>query len=329
MISARRVSSFVALTLALMLAVGIVPVFAEPTPATVLYHVTMCGTDLIGMDATQAVAAISTACTSETLKPLDTVAAGSHNVLDVSTAVDVDPQAMAQTALLATQDTTLEPTVDATAVAAFVARIAKAVDRKQVDAQRSVKKKRLKVSAPSNGRSVDKKAAIAAITAAINAEIAAAGAVQPAVVIPVKTLVAKGPLTLGKTIIIVLGERKLYLYKNSKLEKTFRCAVGQKRYPTPLGTWKITKKVKNPSWYNNGAAWARKMAAYIPPGRNNPLGTRALYLNADGIRIHGIPASENSSIGHAASHGCIRLKNSDALKIFPLVPVGTRVYIVK
>jgi lipoprotein-anchoring transpeptidase ErfK/SrfK len=160
-------------------------------------------------------------------------------------------------------------------------------------------------------------------------EIAADGAAQPTVVIPVKTLVAKGPLSLGKTIVIVLSERKLYLYKNSKLEKTFRCAVGQKRYPTPLGTWKIVRKVKNPSWYNNGAAWARKMAAYIPPGRNNPLGTRALYLNADGIRIHGIPAYENSSIGHAASHGCIRLKNSDALKIFPLVPVGTRVYIVK
>jgi L,D-transpeptidase ErfK/SrfK len=71
------------------------------------------------------------------------------------------------------------------------------------------------------------------------------------------------------------------------------------------------------------------MPAVIRSGRNNPLGTRALYLNAPGIRIHGVPPGENSSIGRAASHGCIRLNNANAIILFPLVSVGTPVYIVK
>jgi len=331
MISARRFSSLIALTLALALAAGVVPAIAEPAPPTVLYHVTVSGADLYGTALADVPAAVAAACTTPALAPLAARAVGTTFTLEVTRAVTCDVAGAAAAVLAATEDTVVAPvwSADTTAVSAFVAKIAKAVDKAAVNAQRSVKKRRLKVSAPIDGRSVDRPAAITLVTAAIAAEIAADGAEQPAVAIPVKTIVAKGPLTLGKTIVVVLKERRVYLYKNSKLEKSYRCAVGMRRYPTPLGTWKIVKKVKNPSWHNNGSAWAAKMPNFIGPGRNNPLGTRALYLNASGIRIHGIPASENSSIGHAASHGCIRLKNSDAVNIFPRVPVGTPVYIVK
>jgi L,D-transpeptidase ErfK/SrfK len=64
----------------------------------------------------------------------------------------------------------------------------------------------------------------------------------------------------------------------------------------------------------------------IPPGPGNPLGTRALYLNADGIRIHGTPS--DSSIGSYASHGCIRMHISESEALYPLVPVGTPVFII-
>jgi lipoprotein-anchoring transpeptidase ErfK/SrfK len=328
MIKARRLTAVVAIALSCALMFGAFPAMAEPAPSTVAYHVFFCGTDLFGMDATQAHDAVAAACTSDTLKPLATRAAGVTYTLDVATAVVADADAMAAAALAATQDATLTPSVNTTAVTSFVAGVAKSAYKKPINAQRTVKKKRLKVTAPIDGRALDTTASITLVTDAITVELAAGGAAQPAVALPLKVLQAKGPLTLGKTIVVVLSERRLYLYKNSKLEKTFRCAVGQRRYPTPKGTWKIIKKVKNPSWHNNGSAWARKMPSFIGPGRNNPLGTRALYLNASGIRIHGIPASENSSIGHAASHGCIRLKNSNAVKLYPLVPVGTRVYIV-
>jgi hypothetical protein len=64
----------------------------------------------------------------------------------------------------------------------------------------------------------------------------------------------------------------------------------------------------------------------IDPGPNNPLGTRALYLNSPGIRIHG--TSNSASIGTYASHGCIRMLISDSEELYPLVPVGTRVIIM-
>jgi lipoprotein-anchoring transpeptidase ErfK/SrfK len=103
------------------------------------------------------------------------------------------------------------------------------------------------------------------------------------------------------------------------------------RYPTPTGTFVIARKVKNPSWTNPGGAWGRGMPRYIKPGPRNPLGTRALYLyrsgHDTGIRFHG--TSNTGSIGHAASHGCMRMKRKDVEKFFTQVPVGTTVFVVK
>ena len=54
------------------------------------------------------------------------------------------------------------------------------------------------------------------------------------------------------------------------------------------------------------------------------LGTRRLELG-DGYGIHG--TNEPASIGHAASHGCVRLRNEDVEKLYDMVAVGTPVYI--
>jgi lipoprotein-anchoring transpeptidase ErfK/SrfK len=69
------------------------------------------------------------------------------------------------------------------------------------------------------------------------------------------------------------------------------------------------------------------MPSHIGPGFYNPLGLRALYLSAPGIRIHG--TAQTWSMGHRASHGCIRLTNHNILDLYPRVKVGTPVYIVK
>jgi lipoprotein-anchoring transpeptidase ErfK/SrfK len=63
----------------------------------------------------------------------------------------------------------------------------------------------------------------------------------------------------------------------------------------------------------------------IAPGPGNPLGTRAIYLNAPGIRIHGTYST--SSIGTYASHGCIRMYIEDSEELFELVDMGARVII--
>jgi lipoprotein-anchoring transpeptidase ErfK/SrfK len=133
---------------------------------------------------------------------------------------------------------------------------------------------------------------------------------------------------LGKTIIIRVSQNMLYLYNGLKLEKSYPVATGQLGiYPTPLGHWAIINKRLNPTWVNPAKnTWGAGEPDFIPPGPDNPLGTRALDLDAPGIRIHGTPS--DSSIGTYASHGCIRMHIPDSEDLFGRVEVGTPVIIV-
>jgi len=133
--------------------------------------------------------------------------------------------------------------------------------------------------------------------------------------------------TLGYTIVIKLSENTLYLYRGLKVEKTYPVATAAPGYTTPVGTWSIVNKVENPTWYNPAPdGWGAGEPLVIPPGPGNPLGTRAMYLDAPGIRIHGTYSS--SSIGTYASHGCVRMYISDAEELYSIVPVGTKVIIL-
>jgi lipoprotein-anchoring transpeptidase ErfK/SrfK len=126
---------------------------------------------------------------------------------------------------------------------------------------------------------------------------------------------------------IDLSERKLYLYSgDGALVKTYGVAVGMPKYPTPTGGFRIITKQRNPTWNPPDSAWAAGMGP-VPPGPGNPLGTRWMGLNSPGIGIHGTPTP--SSIGTAASHGCIRMRIPDAEDLFDRVFVGTPVEIVK
>jgi lipoprotein-anchoring transpeptidase ErfK/SrfK len=132
---------------------------------------------------------------------------------------------------------------------------------------------------------------------------------------------------LGTTIIVRLSQNKLSLYDGVKLIKTYSVATAAPGYTTPLGHWSIVLKRMDPTWVNPAQdTWGADEPAVIPPGPGNPLGTRALNLDAPGIRIHGTYA--DSSIGTYASHGCIRMHIWDSEELFDLVEVGTPVIIV-
>lgn len=122
-------------------------------------------------------------------------------------------------------------------------------------------------------------------------------------------------------IMIDLGKRELKLLEGQKIVKSYKISIGMEGFNTPRGTFKVIKKRKNPTWYNPKAEWSKDMPETIGPGPGNPLGTRALYLNAPNIRIHG--TYKSGSIGTAASHGCIRMLIKDSEELYDLVPVGT------
>ena len=108
----------------------------------------------------------------------------------------------------------------------------------------------------------------------------------------------------GPVIVIRRGSNRLFLYNGMRYRRFFGVATGQSEYPTPLGRFEIVVKWRNPWWYPPNSPWAQGQEP-VPPGPDNPLGTRWMGLSAPGVGIHGTPS--DGSIGYSASHGCIRM----------------------
>jgi lipoprotein-anchoring transpeptidase ErfK/SrfK len=127
-------------------------------------------------------------------------------------------------------------------------------------------------------------------------------------------------------LIVNRGAFTLTLYKDLKLAKTYRIAVGQVGLETPAGLYHIQNKAVDPAWSVPNADWAGDLAGTVVPGGTpqNPLKARWLGI-FDGAGIHGTDAA--SSIGSAASHGCIRMLIPDVIELYEQVPVGAPIYI--
>lgn len=133
-------------------------------------------------------------------------------------------------------------------------------------------------------------------------------------------------------IVINLSEMRLYyFFKQGKksLIRTFPVGIGDEGSETPLGTFKITEKIENPSWRVPESIRKERpeLPPVVSPGPDNPLGTYAMRLSNSSILIHG--TDRPWGIGRYVSHGCIRLYPEDIVKLFYSVRVGTPVYIVR
>jgi len=127
-------------------------------------------------------------------------------------------------------------------------------------------------------------------------------------------------------IVVYLEKFRLDFYAGPTLVQRFPVGVGQLSFPTPPGVYHIVAKELHPAWSNPGSYWARGMPHYIPPGPYNPLGTRAMPLDRGALLIHGTP--QPWTVGHRASHGCIRMKRADIEHLYDMTEVGTPVFIV-
>jgi lipoprotein-anchoring transpeptidase ErfK/SrfK len=255
------------------------------------------------------------------LTTITVTAAGQTFTHDASTLATVGPPAAVTTA----------------SVTAWVDALAGSVNRSPKNATRKINKGKhlFSFTAPVIGRTLNRTAAQALIITELLAE--ANGSSPTTITLPFTTTNPK-VMKFGMAILVSQARTWIYLYSNNKVVAHYRCAVGMRAYPTPYGTFHIGKKNPHPSWHNGYASWSRNMPAYIGPGPNNPLGTRAMYVytgagpkggHDTGVRIHGVPSSENSSIGHRASHGCLRMHRKDVEKLYPKVKLGTIVYIIK
>jgi murein L,D-transpeptidase YcbB/YkuD len=88
-------------------------------------------------------------------------------------------------------------------------------------------------------------------------------------------------------------------------------AIGMRKYASPIGTFRIRSVTWNPWWIPPNSEWARKEKPK-PPGPDNPMGTVKLQI-ADLVFLHGTPWVE--SLGRAASHACVRMADSSAIRL--------------
>ena len=103
--------------------------------------------------------------------------------------------------------------------------------------------------------------------------------------------------------------------------------TGSEHDPLPIGNWKVTTVQVMPKFnYNPDLFWDAKPAqskATIQSGPNNPVGVAWIDLTKEHYGIHGTP--EPSNIGHAQSHGCVRLTNWDVARVMKWAQPGTPV----
>lgn len=126
------------------------------------------------------------------------------------------------------------------------------------------------------------------------------------------------PAESARRIVVSSPDHKLALLDGERVVKIYDVAVGAPVSPSPSGEFQIVQRLENPGYYKPGVV--------IPPGKGNPLGTRWMGLNVKGFGIHG--TNRPDSIGKNASHGCIRLRNSDIEDLFARVQVGDRVSLI-
>jgi lipoprotein-anchoring transpeptidase ErfK/SrfK len=126
------------------------------------------------------------------------------------------------------------------------------------------------------------------------------------------------------SLLIVRSQRRVFVYQAGRAIVSYPVAIGKPGWETPVGVWKVREKILNPAWTN--FVTRRVMA----PGKNNPMGSRWIGFWTDGRDEIGFHGTQNvKSIGEAASHGCVRMKEADVQDLFDRVEVGTIVEVVE
>lgn len=112
-------------------------------------------------------------------------------------------------------------------------------------------------------------------------------------------------------LVLNLPAFRLDVWREGTVVRSVAVAIGAPRYRTPVGDYEITHLVWNPWWHPPDSPWARRERV-TPPGPTNPMGKVKLAM-AGPYYLHGTPFA--TSVGSAASHGCVRLADADAIDI--------------
>ncbi len=147
------------------------------------------------------------------------------------------------------------------------------------------------------------------------------------------------PASAHDGIVVNLPEHRLYYYPKTPAGQkpvviTYPVSIGKMDWHTPLGKTRVVSKTERPSWTPPESVRKEHLAngdplpAVVGPGPDNPLGLFAMRLDIKpgAYLIHG--TNNPIAVGMAVTHGCIRMYPEDIEALFPMVPVGTPVYLI-
>jgi L,D-transpeptidase ErfK/SrfK len=126
-----------------------------------------------------------------------------------------------------------------------------------------------------------------------------------------------------KGLLINIPEMRLYDFRQKGGPEIFAVAVGDAEDPTPVGSFQVGNKRVDPHWTVPASIRAEKpdLPAVVPPGPDNPLGSRWMTVGSSSYGIHG--TNVKWSIGRIATHGCVRLYEDDMERLYDRTPSGT------
>ncbi|MEO8576343.1 MAG: L,D-transpeptidase [Gemmatimonadales bacterium] len=123
---------------------------------------------------------------------------------------------------------------------------------------------------------------------------------------------AKAPEAQAK-LVAKLSEKILYTYLGDSVIDMYDIADGKEPYPTPRGAFKIRKLTWNPSWRPPDSDWAKNKQATGPGDPKNPMKVVKIFFKEPDYYIHG--TADVGSMGYAESHGCLRMRPEDVMKV--------------
>lgn len=145
------------------------------------------------------------------------------------------------------------------------------------------------------------------------------------IILPVRHLPPSAP---REGVVINLADLRLYHYSGGQLLGSYALGIGRDGLSTPVGNTTIVRKLEDPVWRPTLRMRREdpSLPAEVGPGRDNPMGTRALYLGWRPYAIHG--TNKPFGVGRRVSSGCLRMYNEDIEALYDRVEVGTQVAVV-
>jgi lipoprotein-anchoring transpeptidase ErfK/SrfK len=121
-------------------------------------------------------------------------------------------------------------------------------------------------------------------------------------------------------VIVDLSDRRLYVTSGTTVVREYMVSVGDEGYDTPDGQFHIARMIWNPSWTPPPSAWAADKEREEPGSPGNPMGRVKMFFQEPDYYIHGTGLT--SSLGSARSHGCIRMRNIDAVELARILMIN-------